>query len=135
MNRILVSIGLLVLISILAGCGGTESADLIPERRPGSEGAEGFCRRDDEGNLVVRVRNQSNKDVLITTTTTVTFSGGPEMPKTTPAMPGGSFADVTFEIPSGSFDPDAEFTIKVDANDDVTESNEGNNTAKGICIG
>ena len=60
----------------MEGCNGAAGPDLVAERRTGGTGAEGFCRRDDAGNLVVRVRNQSNADVLVQTTTVVVFSPG-----------------------------------------------------------
>ena len=119
-----------------------QEPDLIPERRSGSVGAEGFCRRDDAGNLVVRVRNQTNNDVLVQTVTEVTFPPGQPVGQPTPPMPGGGFADVAFAIPPGCFNPDCGFTIEVDADDQVDESHgdqpdnhETNNVADGICIG
>ena len=107
--------------------------DLVPERRSGSSGPEGFCRRDESG-LTVRVRNQANPDVLQETTTVVVFSGVTKTAQTAP-MPGGSQVDVTVEIPAGCFDPDCSFEITVDSNDAVEEANEANNTEAGICIG
>lgn len=106
--------------------------DLVPERRPGSQGSEGFCNRDDKGNLVIRVRNQGDEDASVESTTIVRFSGGSEK---TPPMPAGSVSEALFEIPSTCFRPDCSFSITVDANDDVKESQEGNNRANGICIG
>lgn len=118
----------LVLTSCLLG------PDLVPERRPDSQGEEGFCRRN-EGNLVVRVRNQTNEDVFDQSTTIVVFSPGGPKSATTAPMPGGSMTDVIFEVPSACFNPDCDFTITVDANSDITESREDNNVADGICIG
>lgn len=120
-----------------------DEPDLVPEPRSGSVGPEGFCERDANG-LIVKVRNQTNTDVLVQTVTRVTFSpGGTSVDRPTAPMPGGSFALVQpFPIPSGCFNPDCSFTISVDAQDDVDESHgvgpdnhETNNTVQGICIG
>jgi hypothetical protein len=119
---------------IAAGCI-QRGPDLVPERRPDGQGREGFCWRDENGNLQVRVRNQANEDVFVQTTTEVTFSPGGTQSKDTAPMPGGSMVDLTFEIPSGCFSADCGFTIKVDAGNDVAERSESNNTAQGICIG
>ena len=119
----------------LAGCNGATAPDLVPESRTDGMGAETFCRRDDAGNLVVRVRNQSNADVLVQTTTVVVFSPGGPRTGTTASMPGGSFADVTLPIPAECFNADCDFTITVDSDEAVDESDEDNNTADGICVG
>lgn len=135
-RRVLGAIVLAIVAVSLAGasCDGV-GADLVPERRAGSEGAEGYCRRDDSGNLVVRVRNQANPDAIQQSTTIVDFGSYGVRSVTTPAIAGGSFADVSVEIPSGCFDADCEFSITVDANDEIIERDEGNNTADGRCIG
>lgn len=119
---------------VLTACN-PNKPDLIPERRSGSQGAEGFCRTDDDGNLVVRVRNQTNFDNLNPSTTIVEFSPGTPQSAVTAPMPGGSMTDVTFVFPAGCFNPDCDFTITVDANGDVDEGDEGNNTVAGTCIG
>jgi hypothetical protein len=119
----------------MEGCNGAAGPDLVAERRTGGTGAEGFCRRDDAGNLVVRVRNQSNADVLVQTTTVVVFSPGGPRTGTTAPMPRGSFADVTLPIPAECFNADCDFTITVDSDEAVDESDEDNNTADGICVG
>lgn len=133
-----------VILAMVAACASPppQEPDLIPERLSGSQGPVGFCRRDDAGNLIVRVRNQTNEAVFVQTATEVTFPPGQPVSQSTPPMPGGSFADVTFAIPPGCFNPDCEFTIEVDADNQVDESHgaqpdnhEANNTANGICIG
>ncbi|MCP5102075.1 MAG: hypothetical protein GY950_01785 [bacterium] len=122
-----------LIMIILSGCN-QNGPDLVPERRSGSQGREGFCRTED-GILTVRVRNQGNEDVLTQFTTTVVFSPGGPVSATTPPMPTGSHSDVQFEIPVGCFDPDCNFTITVDAKNEVKETIENNNTADGKCIG
>ena len=53
----------------------------------------------------------------------------------TPSLALGQSVDLSFPIPPGCFNPDCGFRITVDANGDVVEANEANNTASGICIG
>ena len=53
----------------------------------------------------------------------------------TPPLGVGALTDLIFPIPPGCFNPNCEFRITVDANNQVSESNEGNNIAKGICLG
>ena len=138
MKRQTIFLMLLGLVVIdLVGCDSPtpNGPDLVPERRAASQGAEGFCRIDDEGNLVVRVRNQGNEDVFENFTTIVQFSPGGPQSKTTAPMPSGSLTDVSFVIPTGCFNSDCNFTITVDTGGDIDESIEDNNTAEGICIG
>jgi hypothetical protein len=133
-RQILTMTFLCAIVLVLCSCN-QRGPDLVPERRTDSEGAQGFCRRDNQGNLVVRVRNQGNGDVVDPSTAIVVFTpGGPRSSPTAP-MPAGSFTDVIFQIPSGCFNPDCSFTITVDANGNIDESMERNNTADGICIG
>ncbi len=115
------------------GCNQT-GPDLVPERRSGGSGPEGFCQRDDTA-LTVRVRNQANPDVFEQSTVVVDFSPGGPRTATTPPIAGGSFADVMVEIPAGCFNPDCDFEITVDANDDIDEADETNNAEAGACIG
>jgi len=133
---------LVVLIGCASPPGNFPEPDLIPESRSGSQGPEGFCRRNDDGDLVVRVRNQTNNDVLTETKTSVVFSPGGEITRTTSLLPGGSSHDSMFPIPPGCFNPDCDFTITVDKDDQVDESHgpasdnhETNNVESGICIG
>ena len=131
-----------------AGCHRATSfpePDLIPEGRSGAQGPNTFCNLNDGGDLLVRVRNQTNNDVLVQTKTTVTFSTGDpadSFTQTTAPMPGGSSVTHTFPIPNGCFNPDCSFTIEVDSENDVDESHgpnpdnhETNNVEAGICIG
>ena len=68
-------------------------------------------------------------------TTTVDFGAHGRVDVPTPALAAGACVDVTAVIPAGCFDPDCEFRIIVDSAGVVTESNEGNNMASGVCIG
>jgi hypothetical protein len=107
--------------------------DLIPVPSPLS--ANDFCRRDENGNLLVYVKNQGLA-AAPASTTRVIFDTGAVFDLFTPPISAGitvQLAPVPF--PGGCFEPDCSFQIIVDVNGDVVESNEANNTAKGICIG
>lgn len=106
--------------------------DLVPVPGPGT-GPGRFCRRRD-GNLVVVVRNQGNATASASVTR-VNFGAFGVADAITPALPPGNQVELEFPIPPGAFDPDLDFTITVDANNQVAESNELNNTVTGICIG
>lgn len=103
--------------------------DLIPV--PDENGF--FCRRRD-GNLIVTVRNQGTFGAG-PSVTTVDFGAFGAVSMPTPALAAGASVDLAFPIPLGCFDPDCDFRITVDANNNVVESNEGNNTASGTCLG
>jgi hypothetical protein len=115
--------------------------DLLPEPLAGDTGPFGFCRRGDAG-LTVRVRNQGNQPAFVPTTVRVQFASG-EQTATIPPLPNGAAADVTVPIPAGCFNPECDFTIRVDADDAVEEpghdatdtSHEDNNFAVGRCLG
>lgn len=117
--------------------------DLVPERKPPAQGAQGFCDRDSQSNLHVRVRNQGNQPALVQTSTRVVFSGSQAETATTPPLIDGSMAVVSVPIPAGCFNPDCDFVITVDDTGLVEElkhdasdtSHEENNTEPGICIG
>jgi hypothetical protein len=104
--------------------------DLIPLPDPKT----GFCRRDAKGNLIVTVKNQGSADAGASTTTVV-FAPGGTFSKPTPPIPAGGSVNLAFPIPGQCFDPDCSFRIIVDSSNQVTESNETNNTASGTCIG
>lgn len=103
----------------------------VPDPRPGV----GFCKRDTQGRLVVTVKNQGNADAPASTTT-VDYSPGGSFQLPTPAIPAGGSVDLPpLNIPGVCFDPDCDFRITVDSANQATESNEGNNSAAGRCIG
>jgi hypothetical protein len=110
--------------------GGEEALpDLIPVPDP----QFGFCRGKD-GNLLVTVKNQGPGPAPASTTMVDFFQHGQVSQPTPPLAPGAS-TDLLFPIPAGCFSPDCSFRITVDSTNVVTETNEGNNTADGICIG
>lgn len=105
--------------------------DLIPV--PDETGL--FCRRTEDGmGLIVTVRNQGTAGAG-PSTTEVDFLNYGTVQQPTPALAAGASVDLTFPIPFGCFDPDCEFRITVDVNNQVVESNEGNNFASGTCLG
>lgn len=109
-------------------------ADLIPFSPDGSEPAA-FCRREANGKLLrVTIKNQGNVNSG-PSKTTVTF-GGVVTTMTTPTIPAGGTTDLLFKIPNNCFNPDCDFIIKVDSDNQVNEGNsEGNNTTNGFCLG
>ena len=104
--------------------------DLIPLPDPET----GFCKRDDQGNLIVTVKNQGSA-AAGASTTTVHFVPGGVLSQPTPPIAAGGSVDLLFPIPSRCFDPDCDFRIIVDSAHEVTESDETNNTASGTCRG
>jgi CARDB protein len=99
----------------------------------------GFCRTNDAGNLVVRVRNQgvaTSGASTLRVTFDVEGSGVPvEVP--TPKMGSGAFTDVEIPdgFPAGCHSPEVcRFQIAVDVNDDVRpEESQDNNNVTGAC--
>jgi hypothetical protein len=102
----------------------------IPDPQPGV----GFCRRDDRGNLIVTVLNQGTSGAG-PSTTQVDFGTFGQVSLPTPPLGPGASVDLLFPIPLGCFDPDCDFRITVDVNNQVSESDEGNNFASGTCLG
>ena len=107
----------------------------VPDPRPGI----GFCKLvaegPDKGKLVVTVKNQGNADAPASTTRVIFVPGGTfDLP--TPPIPAGGSVDLPpISIPGVCFNPDCNFRIIVDANNQVVESNKANNTGSGNCIG
>lgn len=116
----------------------TGHADLIPEPLSGISPTDPmrFCRLDpSSGQLMVRVKNQGTAPAPASTTR-VLFSTGDTCVLPTPPIPAGGTVDVgPCNFPIDCHDPDCDFTIGVDVNSDVGESNEGNNIENGLCIG
>jgi hypothetical protein len=110
-----------------------ERSDLVPVPLPDIPVPLGFCDRDD-GSLRVTVRNQGNIAAPISSTTVVFTPGGPQI-KDTPAIPAGGSVVVLFDFPSGCFDnEDCDFSITVDSDTEINESDEQNNVAIGNCF-
>jgi hypothetical protein len=104
-------------------------ADLVVDPVPG------FCRRDASGRLIIRIKNQGAEDAPPSTTKVEFFPGGVFF-FATPSVPAGGTVDLPpIDFPAGCFNSDCNFTITVDSNGDVIESDEGNNIAVGTCLG
>jgi len=107
----------------------------VPDPRPGF----GFCKLveegPDKGKLVVTVKNQGNADAPASTTRVI-FAPGGSFDLPTPPIPAGGSVDLPpISMPGVCFDPDCDFRIIVDANNQVVESNKANNMASGTCLG
>ncbi len=104
--------------------------DLIPVPAP----TGGFCTRTAEG-LVVTVKNQGT-GAAGSSVTRVTFDTGSIVNIPTPPLgPGAQVVLPPAPIPPNCFQSDCGFRITVDATGVIAESNEGNNTVSGICLG
>jgi hypothetical protein len=103
--------------------------DLVPV--PDADGS--FCRRRDM-TLTVTVRNQGAGPAG-PSVTEVDFLAFGRVSLPTPPLGPGTSVDLLFPIPPGCFDPNCEFRITVDANNQVVEADEGNNSASGVCVG
>jgi len=105
----------------------------LPDLIPLPDEREGFCRRKDD-KLIVTVKNQGCGPAGHSVTEVDFYSYG-KVSMPTPSLAPGMTADLLFPIPPGCYNPDCEFRITVNANGSVTESDTGNNTASGTCIG
>jgi len=141
----------LVLSSVLLGCQPT-GPDALPVRPEGAVAApHGFCNLEpvtatgDPGapvignKLIVLVRNDSARD-LPPSSTRIRFSwsesGEQDVDIPTPLIgPGRTVPLRSVEFPSLCFDPDCDFEITVDANEEIDEANEANNNVTGMCLG
>jgi hypothetical protein len=113
----------------------TPRPDLVPVKALDAGGMGGYCNlASDNDSLRVTVRNQGKASAPVSVTTVVFTPGGPIAHKT-PALAAGASTNFTVQIPKACFNPDCRFRITVDSEKTVTESNEGNNSANGICVG
>lgn len=104
--------------------------DLVPV--PDDKGF--FCRKDENGNLLVRVTNQGSA-ASGPCKTAVDFGRYGIVTLPTPPLAPGASVDLVCAIPRGCYDPDCNFRITVDVNKEVMEETEGNNIANGFCLG
>jgi hypothetical protein len=94
---------------------------------------QGFCIEDDRLVSFI-VRNQGGGAAGPSTTIVDFRQYGMFSLPTPPLAPG---QDIAYQVPvpPGCKDPDCEFTIMVDSENSVTESDESNNVVEGICRG
>lgn len=106
----------------------------LPDLLPIPDAKGNFCRRDENGRLIVTIQNQGLADAGASITR-VDFATGGHQLITTPAIPAGGSVDVFVTLPPLCFRPDCTFRIAVDSTGFVSESNEFNNAAGGTCKG
>jgi hypothetical protein len=129
-----------LLTVVINGCAVPEKRpplpDLVPSTSPGQDNITGFCKVVGKTvKVVVSVKNQGNAASPVSTTT-VQFSPEGSFRLATPAIqPGGSANLEPLNIPPACFNPDCNFTITVDSDNQIKESNAKNNTTDGRCIG
>ena len=118
--------------------GGTQA---LPDLVPVADPAGGLCRFDRHGNLVVTVRNQGRAPagasiayVLLKAARRVGTADGPSRPRekrvSTAALPVGGTTDLL--VPTDNT-PIGAYTVTVNRDGRVRESNEANNTASVTC--
>ena len=109
--------------------------DLAPVKALDAGGVGGYCDLESGGAaLRVTVKNQG-KASAPASVTTVLFVPGVSIARKTPSLAAGASTNFTVEIPKNCFNPDCRFRITVDSEKTIAESNEGNNSANGICAG
>jgi hypothetical protein len=108
-------------------------ADLVPTE---PEGGVQFCKFvNNQLQAVVRVKNQGGAFAPASITKVDFFAfGSVNIP--TPRLSPGEFIDLgPIKPPTGCFNPSCQFRITVDSGNSVDESDEGNNSTIGVCIG
>jgi len=114
----------------ILGINGREPADLVPY-----ELAVQFCNKDSLGRLLVSVANIGADDAP-GSTTRLEFEDGSIVEVETPPIAANFIGTLEpIAIPPSCPGSDCDFTIIVDSNSEVTETNELNNVANGRCIG
>lgn len=113
-------------------------SDLVPLSQPGSI-PPNYCQIDDQGNLLVHVKNQGLTDAGASTlrVTFATAAGPVVTDVATPALASGGFADLSIAIPPACSEPfptACKFTIDADIAGVVVESDESNNNVAGVCV-
>ena len=109
-------------------------ADLVPVLLPASSAPYGYCKRNNQGQLLIDVYNQGGVDAAASTTRII-FDNTSALDLATPAIAAGTRAQLVVSIPNACFGANNEcrFTMGVDALGVVAESSETNNNATGAC--
>ncbi|HEV8590264.1 MAG TPA: CARDB domain-containing protein [Pyrinomonadaceae bacterium] len=107
----------------------------LPDLVPIPDAKGNFCRRDENGRLIVTIQNQGLADAGASITRVDFSPGGGHQLITTPAIPAGGSVDVFVTFPPLCFRPDCTFRIAADSTGFVSESDEFNNAAGGTCKG
>jgi subtilase family serine protease len=108
--------------------------DLVALTTPASVPPEGFCRRNAQGQLLVQVYNQGGSEAAASQTR-VSFAGVTPADVATPVLAAGASTELAVNVPNQCFDANNQcrFTLGVDAAGGVSEANETNNNAPGLC--
>jgi hypothetical protein len=109
--------------------------DLVPLPAPATIPPEGFCQRNDQGQLLLNVYNQGGVEA-VASKTRVIFGTASPADFDTPSVAAGTGTQLIITIPEACFDTTTQqcrFTVGVDATAAVAESNETNNNAAGLC--
>jgi hypothetical protein len=101
--------------------------DLLPIQRERT-----WCRLDNQGRLIVTIRNQGEASAPLSITR-VAIDAGASFSRITPTLAPGSQADLA-PIPLPSGEGTVVFTITADAPAAIREMNETNNSAIGVCV-
>jgi len=109
-------------------------ADLVPLPAPAATGPDAFCRRNEQGQLLVDVRNQGVGAAAVSKTRVI-FAGSSPVDIATPTLNAGTGTTLVADIPNTCFDANLKcsFSIGVDAEQAIAEGNETNNNASGVC--
>lgn len=92
------------------------------------------CQTDSEGRLIVKVKNQGTVSAAASVTRVEFFPGG-LFNLNFPSIAAGATAEVPLPMPGICWNPDCDYQITVDLNNQIDEANEANNTASGGCVG
>jgi hypothetical protein len=110
--------------------------DLVPVNPNPGAGPEGYCNTDNQGRLLITVKNQGTAEAP-PSITKVSFSSDVFHEVDTPAIrPEQEVSLPTPKIPDDCFgSTGCEFQIIVDARNQVVEFDKANNTVSGKCSG
>ena len=113
--------------------------DTRPDLLPDSSSTGGYYPFElVNGQIVIYVKNQGNSPAGSSTTKVIFYKTDDQIERniSTPSLePGESTSLTPIDIPSGVFNPDADFNIIVDFYDVVDEKDESNNEADCIIVG
>ncbi len=105
--------------------------DLVPVNPRPDEGEQGFCRVVN-GQLLVTVKNAGNARAPASTTR-VAFDNGPAVDRSTLAIDAGQSVHLMFAMPDVNTELGFTITVNARSEDEVVESDAGNNAARGLC--
>lgn len=113
--------------------------DLVPQPKPGATDTSplNFCYGDTPGRLTVGVHNLGNATAGASQVKVVFVLRGLNKTVTqpVPSLAPGATGNLLFDYPAGCSNPDCNFSITVDSQNQVPEKLETNNQANGRCLG